>query len=1013
MSNAPHPAPARTRPRGPLLPTIGIIVGLVIVFFVLARFWTEWLWFGQLGFTEVLRTEWITRSLLFLVAGGIGGALIWLNLHLAYKNRPMYVPVTTQQNDLDRYREAFDPVRRLVFVAAPIVAGLFAGSAISGQWKTVLVALNGQPFGEKDPQFGIDLSFFLFTLPAVRMAITFLMTITFFCALVAVFTHYLYGGLQVSGNRGERISRAARIHVAVLAGVFTLLIAVNYWLDRYSLLAKQGDRFDGASFTDVNAVLPAKAILAVVGVLVAVLFFYTSARGSWKLPAIGVALMVASAVVVGGIYPAVIQSVRVDPNAQVLESEFIQRNIDATRDAYGLDDLDTQPYAASTETEKGQLREDAESTASIRLLDPTIVSATFRQLQQNKQYYQFPEELAVDRYDLNGETQGKTDTVIAVRELDLSSGSERSWVNDHTVFTHGFGVVAAYGNTVTDDGSPKFFEGGIPSKGDLPKYQPRIYFSPEAPEYSIVGAPEGTDPWELDYPDDDAPNGQVLSTYTGDGGPSVGNIWNQALFAARMGSPEILFSDRVTPESQILYERDPVARVAAVAPYLTLDGKVYPAVVAGDEGEIDQVVWVVDGYTTSNEYPYSARQQLSSAVTDSLTADGRPGMGVVEATQPNEVNYIRNSVKAVVNAFDGSVTLYAWDTEDPVLQTWNEIFPNSLEPISEISGSLMSHLRYPLDMFKVQRELLTRYHVTDASSFYSGGDFWRVPNDPVASGTQEVKQPPYYLSLRMPSQDSAKFSLTSSFILDTSDRNVLSGFLAVNAEPGSEPGKIDEDYGQLRLLELPRDQTVAGPGQVQNNFDSYAPAANELNILARGGSEVIHGNLLTLPVGGGLLYVQPVYVQASGGTQFPLMRKVLVSFGDAIGYASTLNEALDQVFGGDSGVTTPDAQPDGEGSGEGTGEGSGEGSSGGDTGTLDAQARLTAALERARVAMEDSSSAMSAGDWAAYGTAQEALDQALQDALAAEAELTGTTPPAGDEQPTDQPTDQPSEDSQG
>ncbi|QGH71091.1 UPF0182 family protein [Pseudactinotalea sp. HY158] len=994
------------------MPTIGIIVGLVIVFFVLARFWTEWLWFGQLGFTEVLRTEWITRSLLFLVAGGIGGALIWLNLHLAYKNRPMYVPVTTQQNDLDRYREAFDPVRRLVFVAAPIVAGLFAGSAISGQWKTVLVALNGQPFGEKDPQFGIDLSFFLFTLPAVRMAITFLMTITFFCALVAVFTHYLYGGLQVSGNRGERISRAARIHVAVLAGVFTLLIAVNYWLDRYSLLAKQGDRFDGASFTDVNAVLPAKAILAVVGVLVAVLFFYTSARGSWKLPAIGVALMVASAVVVGGIYPAVIQSVRVDPNAQVLESEFIQRNIDATRDAYGLDDLDTQPYAASTETEKGQLREDAESTASIRLLDPTIVSATFRQLQQNKQYYQFPEELAVDRYDLNGETQGKTDTVIAVRELDLSSGSERSWVNDHTVFTHGFGVVAAYGNTVTDDGSPKFFEGGIPSKGDLPKYQPRIYFSPEAPEYSIVGAPEGTDPWELDYPDDDAPNGQVLSTYTGDGGPSVGNIWNQALFAARMGSPEILFSDRVTPESQILYERDPVARVAAVAPYLTLDGKVYPAVVAGDEGEIDQVVWVVDGYTTSNEYPYSARQQLSSAVTDSLTADGRPGMGVVEATQPNEVNYIRNSVKAVVNAFDGSVTLYAWDTEDPVLQTWNEIFPNSLEPISEISGSLMSHLRYPLDMFKVQRELLTRYHVTDASSFYSGGDFWRVPNDPVASGSQEVKQPPYYLSLRMPSQDSAKFSLTSSFILDTSDRNVLSGFLAVNAEPGSEPGKIDEDYGQLRLLELPRDQTVAGPGQVQNNFDSYAPAANELNILARGGSEVIHGNLLTLPVGGGLLYVQPVYVQASGGTQFPLMRKVLVSFGDAIGYASTLNEALDQVFGGDSGVTTPDAQPDGEGSGEGTGEGSGEGS-GGDTGTLDAQARLTAALERARVAMEDSSSAMSAGDWAAYGTAQEALDQALQDAIAAEAELTGTTPPAGDEQPTDQPTDQPSEDSQG
>src|SRR5699024_6603987 len=249
---APHPA--AQRPRGALIPTIGIIVGIVILFFVLSRFWTEWLWFDQLGFVEVLRTEWIAKAILFVLAGGIAGVLIWLNLHLAYKHRPMYVPMTAQQNDLDRYREAFDPVRRLVFLVAPVLAGLFAGSAISGQWKTVLVALNGQPFGETDPEFGIDISFYLFTLPALRMVVTFLMTITFFCALVAVFTHYLYGGLAI-GGKGERISRAARIHIAVLAGVFTLLIAANYWFDRYSLLAKQGDRFDGASYADVNAVL--------------------------------------------------------------------------------------------------------------------------------------------------------------------------------------------------------------------------------------------------------------------------------------------------------------------------------------------------------------------------------------------------------------------------------------------------------------------------------------------------------------------------------------------------------------------------------------------------------------------------------------------------------------------------------------------------------------------------------------------------------------------------------------
>src|SRR5699024_8362403 len=324
----------------------------------------------------------------------------------------------------------------------------------------------------------------------------------------------------------------------------------------------------------------------------------------------------------------------------------------------------------------------------------------------------------------------------------------------------------------------------------------------------------------------------------------------------------------------------------------------------------------------------------------------------------------------------------------------------------------MSHLRYPEDMFKVQRELLTRYHVTDATSFYSGGDFWRIPNDPVASGSQQVKQPPYYMSLKMPSQASSTFSLMSTFILDTSDRNVRSGFLAVNAEPGNKDGESDEDYGQLRLRELPRDQTVAGPGQVQNDFDSAAEAANELNILGRGGSEVKHGNLLTLPVGGGLLYVQPVYVQASAGTQFPLLRRVLVSFGDTIGFAPTLNEALDQVFGGDSGVTTPDADVNPDGVPEpGEEEGGGDGE---DDGTASAQARLASALERARVAMEESHTALGSGDWNAYGTAQEDLTKAINDALEAEAEIAGTEPTqvGDDEQAQDEGGDENAEESQ-
>ncbi|TDE97677.1 UPF0182 family protein [Occultella glacieicola] len=975
------------------MPTLLVLVGVVVAFLILARFWTEWLWFDQVGYSEVIRTEWVTRALLFLAGGLVMGGAIWLNLFLAYRHRPMYVPTTQQQQDLDRYREAFEPLRRIAFIGGPILAGFFAGSAASTQWQTALLAVNGQDWGSADPQFGIDLSFYMFSLPFLRFVVSFLMTTTFFCAVAAVFTHYLYGALQPMG-RGEKISRPARIHVAVLAAVFTLLIAINYWLDRYSLLSNDGERFSGASYTDINAVLPAKAILAGVAVFVAVLFIYTGVRGNWRLPAVGVSLMVVSAILVGGIYPAIIQGVRVGPNEQNLEAEYIQRNIEATRAAFGLTDVQVEPYSAETVATAGALREDAESTASIRLLDPQVVSPTFRQLQQNRQYYNFPETLSVDRYTIDGESR---DTVIAVRDLDLEGSGQNNWVNDHTVFTHGFGVVAAYGNTTTSDGRPAFFEGGIPSTGDLGEYEPRIYFSPNSPEYSIVGAPEGTTPWELDYPDDSAPNGQVNYTFTGEGGPSIGNIWNQALYAARFGSEQILFSDRVTPESQILYNRDPLERVARVAPFLTLEGSTYPAVVDTDGDDTKEVVWVVDAYTTSNEYPYSARQELESAITDSLSESGE----VPVAALPEYINYIRNSVKAVVNAYDGSVTLYAWDPEDPILATWDAIFPGKIQPISEISGDLMSHMRYPEDMFKVQRELLARYHVTDAATFFSGGDFWRVPNDPASEG--EVAQPPYYLTMALPGQEQASFSLTSSFILNDDTRNVLTGFLAVNAESGNTPGEVAEDYGTLTLLELPRDQTVPGPGQVQNNFNSDTAAANELNILERGGSQVFRGNLLTLPVGGGMLYVQPVYVQSSTGTSFPLLRRVLVAFGDEIGFAQTLDQALDQVFEGDSGANAGDADVDpapDEGAGSGGGDGTGDGT---ETPDADAQQRLNDALAAAGTALADSDEALASGDWAAYGEAQTRLEEAIADAVAAEQELAGTTPPAdgATEEPTD------------
>ncbi len=386
------------------------------------------------------------------------------------------------------------------------------------------------------------------------------------------------------------------------------------------------------------------------------------------------------------------QRFQVQPNAQELETPFIQRNIDATLTAFGLDDIDRQQYAAKTTAEAGALRADAETATSIRLLDPQIVSPSFRQLQQNKQFYDFQDQLAVDRYTIGGESR---DTVIAVRELNLGGlgANQRNWVNDHTVFTHGYGVVAAFGNQVGADGRPAFFEGGIPTSGELTDaqhYEPRIYFSPKTTTFSIVGAPEGTTPWELDYQaDDDDGGAQVKSTFPTQevsAGPSIGSAWAKLLYAIKFGSQEILFSDRVTSESQILYDRAPQDRVAKVAPWLTLDNRVYPAVVDG------RVKWIVDGYTTSDAYPYSTSTPMSETITDSLTlAQNQAAVPVV----PQSVNYIRNSVKATVDAFTGEVTLYAWEPDDPILKAWESVFPDAVQPMSEISGDLMSTCATP------------------------------------------------------------------------------------------------------------------------------------------------------------------------------------------------------------------------------------------------------------------------------------------------------------------------------
>ena len=976
------------RPKvGPGAITVTVLVLLGLFVYAASSFWPEILWFQQMHATRILLTRWGVIAGLAVVGVVLSVAVLRIMIGLAHRHRVSSKRGEAAAN-LRQYQDAIEPFKKLAFWLVALVLGIPAGLRLAEGWQTVLTWLNATPFGKTDPIFGWDISFFVFTLPFLELVVSFLLHLVILSLVVSIVASYLYGGLQAVPRPHATVP--VRRHLGILAAVASVIIGVQYWIGRYSLLTQSGDNIDGAMYADVNATLPAHSILAAISIAVAALFLVAAFRGTWRLPTIGVVVTVVAALVIGGAYPALIEQFRVRPNARSLNAPYIQHNIDATLEAYGLDDLDYQTYDATTTAQPGQLREDSESTSQIRLLDPQVIRKTVQQLQQSRPYYSFDSGFFVDRYTINGE---RRDTVISMRELNLAglSQEQQNWVNRHTVYTHGFGVVAAYGNSITSDGLPSYWEQSIPSKGEIGEYEPRVYFSQSAPDYSIVGGPEGTPAQELDYPDDNAPGGQVSTTFKGNGGPSVGNVWNKLLYSIKFGSTDIFFSSQTNEESQILYDRDPLLRVAKVAPYLTLEQKAYPAVVDtdGDPSTPKRLVWVVDAYTTTDSYPYAQHQSLSSSTVDSRS------QSVGQYIQENSINYMRNSVKAIVDAYDGSVRLFQWDEKDPILSTWMKIYPGSVESKQNISADLMGHLRYPEDMFKVQRDLLTSYHVRDASDFYTGGDRWRLAEETSTAATangastatmsssqqQAVRvQPPYYLTMQMPGQQSAEFSLTSVFVPGgESKREAMAGFLAVDSETGSEAGKVREGYGKLRLIALPSSTTVPGPGQIQNAYDTNQTIASQLNVLNLSDSTVIRGNLLTLPVGGGLLYVQPVYIQGSGGANYPVLRFVLTAFGNRVGFAPTLAESLDQTFGGDSAakVAGGDQSADkNKGGGDQQNQAESEPSK-----------QLASALQDANQAIQDGQNALKNNDWAAYGESQKRLNDALTKAIDAQKKL--------------------------
>lgn len=1000
----------RRSPRVPIVVTIIVLAALVIGFFIFASLYTDYAWFAQLGFQQVLTTRWIAGTLMFL-AGFLGMAVpVFLSIGLAFRYRPVYAKLNSQ---LDRYQQVIEPLRRAVMIGIPVVLGIFAGLSTSGRWSMVLEYFNRTPFGKTDPQFGLDIGFYVFELPFWRSIVAYSSAVVLIAGLAALAACYLYGALRF-GGREVRISRAARIQLAVTAALYIALQAVSLWLDQYAALTKSNSLITGAQYTEVNAVIPGREIMAGIAAIVAILFIVTAVIGRWRISIVGTGLLLVAAIVIGGIYPWIVQRLQVKPSERTYESAYIERNIKATRDAYGVSDVKEQNYDATTEASSGALAQDAQTTANIRLIDPKIVSDTFSQLQQYRQYYQFPDELDVDRYDVKGETE---DTVIAVRDIDLDglSSAANTQYNRAFVYTHGYGVTAAFGNQRASDGKPVFLESGIPSNGALGDFQQRVYFGETSPAYSIVGAPKGSKDVELDYPSgsDDDNGGNATTTYSGDGGPSVGNFFNRLVYAAKFQSEQVLLSDAVNKDSQILYDRDPITRVQKVAPYLTVDSDAYPAIVD------HRIQWVVDGYTTSDAYPYSQSQSLSDSIAGSESS----------AYRTDQVNYIRNSVKATVDAYTGKVTLYAWDTKDPVLKTWEKIFPTSVKSVSSMSAELLDHVRYPTDLFKVQRSILGTYHVTNANSFYSGDDAWNTPQEPTTTGGTDSDasaadtstttnalgaqttttaskanlQDPYYLTMKVPGQETA-YNLYTTYIPQQSaganNRNVLTGYLAADSDAGGAgKGKKASGYGKLTLLTMPKTDNIPGPAQVQNLFNSDTTVSQELNILKRGNSTVKQGNLLTLPVGGGFLYVQPVYVQSTSSGSYPLLQKVLVAFGDKIAFEDTLDEALNSLFGGDSGAAAGDSDASGSGSGSGSSDsGSGSGSSGSDSdsdtgsgstgGTSGSGATgndaLQQALSDANDALQDRQQAYADNDLVAAAEADKRLQEAIEAATAAE-----------------------------
>jgi len=860
-----------------------IVLVLVVVFLhTFAVFYTDALWFSSVHLHSVWAKLLEIKIGLMLVFSAIFAAMLLVSLVVAERLAPKGPSVDVEDEFVKRYREVIGPYARWLRAAVVVVLSLIVGSQAIGQWQNWILFRNGTPFAATDPQFHRNVAYFVFTLPFQQFVIHWTLVALIMVLLVTTLSHYLNGGIRMQGPR-PRVRPAVKAHLSVILGLIALTKAVGYFLARFNLDLSSNGYVQGAGYTDVHARIPALELLMLVSVAAAALLIYNIRRQGWALPILGVGLWFLVALTAGTIYPAAVQALKVNPAQNTLERPYIQRNIDATRAAMGITNVASVPYAASNSVTANELSANADTLGNVRLWDPLQTQPTFDKLQDIRSYYQF-NTLAIDRYPVNGV---ETPTIVGVREVNDQDLPSTSWVNTTLQYTHGYGMIVSPANVATSNGDPEFAVGALPpvSNSGLPNVtQPSVYFGLNNAGYVVANTKQP----EIDY---QLANGTNVEThYKGDGGVQLSSFFDQVMFAVRFNDINLLISNQITNDSRLMFDRGVQARVSKAAPFLNLDADPYPVLL---NGHID---WVQDAYTTTDNYPYAQNADTGAVASGS----GLSGT----------FNYVRNSVKVVIDAYTGKMTFYVMDPSDPIIRTYEKAFPGMFTPASKMSAELRSHLRYPEDIFTVQATMYGKYHITKAQSFYSAADAWTLSPDPgagqpaqalattqtvnaqgqVVSTGQLVRMSPLYQVMRIPGESGQSFNLIDAFVPVSSGSQIqtLSGFMMAGSDPGH--------YGQLKMFVTPRDNPVNGPAIVAAKIDATPAVSGQISLLNQNGSSVLLGNVLMIPVANALLYIQPLYVESSRNA-FPEFQRIIAVYGNQpASIGTSLSDALTKLF---------------------------------------------------------------------------------------------------------------------